>query len=106
MIASHNSFTYLKPKKWWMRIGRFMAKCQSKTIQEQYEKYNARLFDLRVDFDKNDNVILRHGLAVYKITESELYSILDFLNTREDKVFLDITFECSYKESKNLPEHK
>jgi hypothetical protein len=27
-IASHNSFTYLRPRRWYMRPFAFMARCQ------------------------------------------------------------------------------
>ena len=36
LIGSHNSFTYLKPRKWWMRLFTIFAKCQSENIIKQY----------------------------------------------------------------------
>ena len=39
IIGSHNSWSYLPPKHWWMRPFAFMARCQSCDIQAQYEKY-------------------------------------------------------------------
>ena len=42
-IGSHNSMTYLPPKKWYMYPFKFVAKCQSSTIEEQYEKYSIRV---------------------------------------------------------------
>lgn len=61
MIASHNSWTFATPKKWWMKLIKFTAKCQNKNIQEQYA-LGVRLFDLRL---KGRNVC--HGLIEYDI---------------------------------------
>lgn len=47
MVASHNTFTYLTPTKWWAKIINFAARCQSKTIDEQY-KAGVRFFDIRI----------------------------------------------------------
>ena len=38
MIASHNSWTFGTPKKWWQKIINFTSKCQTLNIQEQYNK--------------------------------------------------------------------
>ena len=37
ILQAHNSWSYLKPKVWWLRPFAFMARCQSKDIFEQYE---------------------------------------------------------------------
>nr|DAH01868.1 MAG TPA: hypothetical protein [Crassvirales sp.] len=31
-LGTHNSMSYLKPKRWWMRPFHFIAKCQSRHI--------------------------------------------------------------------------
>lgn len=51
ILGSHNSWSYLKPKKLWMKALAFTAKCQEKNIVEQYANYNVRCFDLRIRFD-------------------------------------------------------
>ena len=51
IIGTHNSMTYLRPQKWY---GWFMipfARCQRKTIEEQWHD-GARCFDLRIRFTK------------------------------------------------------
>lgn len=83
ILGSHNSFTYLKPKHWYMRLFTLFAKCQSKDIFEQYNA-GARYFDLRIRF-KNGNagfkdIIVAHGLMEYKIDWDDLYFILNKLN--------------------------
>lgn len=64
MIASHNTFTYLKPRcfamnaftKWW--------RCQKLSIDAQY-KFGIRMFDIRV-VRHSDSWIPAHGLAHLK----------------------------------------
>lgn len=50
-LASHNSMTYLPIKKWWLKPFRFIAQCQNKTIEEQYQA-GVRMFDIRIAFNK------------------------------------------------------
>lgn len=61
IIGTHNSMTFLRPAKWY---GWFMipfARCQRKTIMQQW-KAGARVFDLRVKFDRYGNSYFAHGL--------------------------------------------
>lgn len=85
VLASHNTMTHLKPRKWWMRFGRFMAKCQSKTIQEQYNA-GARWFDLRISFYKDSKDGLTypcfgHGMMIFK---GDVEKTLEFLASKDD----------------------
>ena len=43
ILGSHNSWSYLPPKHWWMWPFHFMAKCQRVDIREQYEKYGVKV---------------------------------------------------------------
>ena len=65
-LGSHNSLTYLKPKKWYMCFFRFVAQCQSKSYEEQFES-GIRMFDVRLRPSKNinDEPIIAHGLMEY-----------------------------------------
>ena len=36
--GSHNTMSYLTPRKWWMRLVAPWARCQSKTIDEQWQR--------------------------------------------------------------------
>lgn len=83
ILGTHNSWTYLKPRKWWMYLLRFAARCQDKSIYEQYEKYGVRCFDLRVRFD-GDDFVMSHGIIKYKITQEELFEYLDWLDKKGD----------------------
>lgn len=73
-IASHNSFTYLRPRRWYMRPFASMARCQRVDVIQQYN-LGARLFDLRVRF-YNGSVCFCHGLMEYKHARG----ILDYLD--------------------------
>lgn len=80
-IGSHNSFSYLPPRKWWMYLLRFAAKCQDKNIYEQYIKYDVKCFDIRVRF-KDDKIILAHGLIEYR--EYDLDKFFNYINIMRD----------------------
>lgn len=95
IIGSHNSWSYLPSKKWWMTPFRFIAKCQDLTIIEQYNR-GVRCFDLRVRFDKNGNLMLCHGLLQYKISEEQLYCDLWWLNEKHD-VWVRVLHEARNK---------
>lgn len=95
-IASHNSWTFLRPKKWWMRLIAFTARCQRTDIIQQYYKHNVRCFDLRVRFDKNGNLILAHGIIEYDADKNFLYhnlGILNFWSTPEIPVYVRLIHE-------------
>lgn len=88
-IASHDTMAYLKPRKWWMRLFNFMAQCQSKTIEEQYE-LGIRMFDLRIKYDKDLNPRFAHGLVEY---DKKIEDVLDYLASREETCFVRIILE-------------
>lgn len=92
ILGSHNSWSYLTPKKWWMKLLAFTARCQDLTIREQYE-LGVRCFDLRVRFDKNYKPIIAHGIIEY----GELpYNDLEYLNSKTD-VLIRLIYEVRTK---------
>lgn len=104
-LGSHNSFTYLKPKKWWMRIFTIFARCQSKNIFEQYNA-GARYFDLRFRFKSYENtykdIVVAHGLMEYDIHFIDIYGILNRLNRiaqiDNTKIYIRLLYELPYKD--------
>ena len=84
VIGSHNSWSYLPPKHWWIRPFAFIARCQNVDIKTQYEKYGVRCFDLRVLFDKKGEPYLAHGFCKYKYNIKQLMSDLHWINTQKD----------------------
>lgn len=79
--------SYLPPKKWYLYPFRFMAKCQSVDIEKQYE-LGARMFDIRISFDKKGNPEFRHGSMAFKGDIDETFK---FLNDK--KVFVRLVLE-------------
>ena len=82
VIGSHNSWSYLKPRKWWLYPFMFMARCQSVGIREQYNKYDVRCFDLRIRFNENGDIVIAHGFMEYKY--NNLLDDLKWLNLKGD----------------------
>lgn len=65
ILGAHNANTYLKPRKWWMRLINFTSKCQKLSIDEQLE-HGVRYFDFRIRYDKELGLFLNcHGLVEY-----------------------------------------
>lgn len=95
ILGSHNSWTYLKPKKWWMKAIKFTAKCQKYDIETQYEKYGVKCFDLRIKF-VDDVPVIAHGPVQYKYNLDELVEDLKYLNEKGD-VYLRILHEVRNK---------
>lgn len=82
-LGTHNSMSYLKPLKWWHKPFHFLSRCQRVSIQEQYEKYNARYFDLRVR-EHEGLWHFAHGATLFK--GETLDSVLAYLNGKCDVV--------------------
>lgn len=89
IIGSHNTMSYMNPKHWWMKPFVFMARCQDKSIQEQYE-HGVRLFDLRFVFDKKGKIGFAHGLMSFK---GDVDEVLNYLNSLPEQVYVRILNE-------------
>lgn len=88
-LGTHNSMTYLKPKKWYLYPFRFIARCQSLSIEEQYNK-GIRLFDIRISYDKDKTPEFRHGCIAYK---GNVYETLKWLNSQNTPIKIRILLE-------------
>jgi len=97
VLGSHNSWSFLKAKKWWVKPFAFMAKCQSVPIATQYYFYDVRCFDLRLNFDKKGNLFISHGGVRYDYTLEDLMNDLSFLNNRTDKCYLRLLYDVRTK---------
>lgn len=84
-LASHNTFTFLTPRTWWMRLLAFTARCQRVNFAAQLDS-GAQMFDVRVRFKGSGVPILCHGLIEYQeylpVTDSLLY--LNYCCKRDD----------------------
>ena len=93
VIGSHNAWSHLSTKKWWMNIINFIAKCQRVDIQTQYNKYDVRCFDVRIRFDSDRNPIVSHGIIEYNYSSQDFLKDLAWLNSKKDviiRIMLDI----------------
>ena len=79
LVGSHNSFSYLPPKQWYLRPFAWIARCQNLNIQEQWNQ-GVRYFDIRIRF-KVDKVISGHGLIDYDVN---VLDWLEYLNKRAE----------------------
>ena len=99
VLGSHNAWSYLSPRKWWMKLIGFTAQCQRKTIDVQYNDYGVRCFDLRLRFDADGKPMIVHGPVEYVYTPQDIQDDLKELNERENvsvRVLLDVRSERQY----------
>lgn len=83
ILGSHNTLTYSKPRKWYMKLFAWTARCQSKKLVEQYNT-GARLFDFRFVFN-NEEPIIAHGFMEFDITALQLDYIFMFLDVKSKR---------------------
>lgn len=87
IIGTHNTFSYLKPKRWWLRPFNFIAKCQNTHFTELKELYPQKevglCFDIRVYWDEGScSWNLAHGSMSFKLDSCfGILSIFSVLNT-------------------------
>lgn len=86
MVASHNSWSYAHPLKWWMWFVALFSKCQSKTIQEQVES-GAVMLDLRLKMYKG-SMYVAHG-AYIADTYAHAYSEICMTLPKYVRVFME-----------------
>ena len=86
MLGAHNAWSYLTPRKWWMKLISFTAKCQRVDIKEQYDTYNVRCFDLRIRFSKEELPVICHGIIEYDYKYVDLLEDLRWLQSKGDVV--------------------
>ena len=100
MLGSHNSLTYLPCRKWWMYLINWAAKCQSKTLSEQFHD-DVKYFDIRVRFNKDKKPVIAHGLVEYKGELSQYINLLNNLAKHfDEKIYVRFVLEFN-KEPKD-----
>ena len=104
IIGTHNSMTFLRPAHWY---GWFMipfARCQHKTIEEQWHD-GARCFDLRIRFTKRGKPYFAHGLyeCAHKVKPGDVLAQLYKLMTRDGQpAFVRLILEDPDKQNHNV----
>ena len=82
-IISHNTWSFLKPRRLIMRPFAWLARCQDKSDIDQYAICDG--FDLRVRFDEYGTPHFAHGLIEY---QGDVDKTLDTLSIMCHKPFL------------------
>lgn len=104
IIGTHNSMTFLPPEHWY---GWFMipfARCQRKTIEEQWYD-GARCFDLRIRFTKQGEPYFAHGLyeCTHEVKPIDVLTQLDKLILRDgQRAFVRLILEDPDKQNHNV----
>lgn len=104
IIGTHNSMTFLPPEHWY---GWFMipfARCQRKTIEQQWND-GARCFDLRIRFTKQGEPYFAHGLyeCTHKVKFIDVLTQLDKLILRDgQRAFVRLILEDPDKQNHNV----
>lgn len=99
IIGSHNTMSYLKAKKWYLRPIAFMGRCQSTTLYTQFFRYGVRYFDLRIKFNNTGLPTFWHGIFEWKFDNGtyNVYNVIRLLNEYskavDDKVYVRLLLE-------------
>lgn len=91
-IGSHNSISYITPRKWWMKLFTWAARCQEISIEEQF-KTGVRLFDFRYKINIKNQATYAHGIIEYNIDIDEPLIFLNELSTQDDPIYIRILQE-------------
>lgn len=108
-LGSHNSFSYLKPKHWWMYPFIPIARCQSRNIPQQFN-YGARWFDLRIRYNKDNKFVVAHGVMEYKADVMTVRKALNMLNvqafTCDEPVYVRVIYEMSARDNSDKAQER
>lgn len=104
-IGTHNSATGEKGKGVLSLIGTPFARCQTKTIREQYNE-GCRFFDLRTrKINKYEGLTSWHCAHGFWVSSRSLCDFLDELDNYDDICHVTLTYEGS-KKSKGFEDFK
>lgn len=102
MVATHDSYTYMKPKNPLMNLISLWWRCQKKTIKEQYD-LGARIFDIRV-YRNNDKWGMAHGFAHFDENFRTISDICEYFKTNFPGSVIRIYLEDNVKKNDDLKE--
>lgn len=98
IIGSHNSLSYAKTKKWYMKPFAWMARCQKVDLHDQFYKYGVRYFDVRIDYKKDGTRVFKHGSAIWDLKVWEVIPTLNKMaNTVNEPVYVRVILENNFK---------
>lgn len=94
-LGSHNSFSYLPSKKWWMKPFGWMARCQEVDIWDQWY-WGSHLFDLRIRFTKTGIPTICHGLMEFEHADDFVISIIEHINVvSQGNIYMRVVLETN-----------
>lgn len=104
ILGSHNSWSFLPPRKWWQRTLAFTARCQRLNIPQQYNA-GVRCFDLRLRRINGDWHVVHNSFDYANLSSrfdsQDIFKDLLSLNIHGDclvRVVHDVRREKDYKE--------
>lgn len=81
MIGTHNSMTYLPPRRWWLKPFTFLWRCQDKTIEEQ-KKLGVTYLDIRIRLDSiKDKWFFCHGIVDVGKGFNNIGEVIEYLES-------------------------
>ncbi|MBR6907991.1 hypothetical protein IKN40_05920, partial [bacterium] len=97
-IGSHNSFTYLPVKQWWMKLFRFVGRCQRVDYLKQLE-LGVTFFDLRIRFDENQMPVICHGAMKFKHSDTFISDMMKDIQKNYPGITMRVVLEINNKDS-------
>lgn len=94
--GSNRSLSYLRPLNRWYRIFNFLFKCQTKTVEEQYN-CGVRVFDIALFRKPNGKGCFKYGNVMYDAFS--FYEPFYILNKKGD-CYIRLTLEETKKDCK------
>lgn len=98
MIASHDSYTYQRPKNILMSLISIFWRCQKLDIKQQYD-LGVRVFDVRIYRNKNDKWGTAHGIAKFKMSFNDISDICIYFKNNFPGSILRIYLEDNVKDT-------
>jgi hypothetical protein len=108
MIGAHNSFTYLPARNIFIEFFSFLWRCQNKSMEDLYNNYNVRFFDIRICkyrrlFKKNFIWITAHGLSTFNMKFKSLDDLFLYMKMYFPNAQYRLILErCSNKEKEEF----
>lgn len=93
-LASHNSWSFGRPQRWWMRIFQPFSKCQDLDIREQFHA-GVRMFDLRLKKYRNA-MYTSHGMVVYGSPSQDIVVLNNLAQTWGEHVYVRVLLESRF----------
>lgn len=84
VVGSHNSWSYSRARRWWLRPFQFVARCQRVDVRRQYVDHGVRCFDLRIRFGEDGDMEVAHGWMVYDVGGADVERDLEWFNQTGD----------------------